>query len=118
MIACGTDPVSSYVNTVVPGNGCGFSSVSSVRSIFAVQGKPWFFGANALIFNRVDNKRIPLSSVDTSYGVDILTTRDAGQNAAGGVEVSSAATSAVVATLFSALTGDAHPARPQVRSSM
>ncbi len=86
-VACGTAPVSSYVNTVVPSASCGVSSVSSVRSGFAVQSKPWFFGANALIFNRVDNKRVPLSFVDSSYGVDILTTRDARQGAAGGVEV-------------------------------
>ena len=85
-VACGAAPVSSYVSTVVPGASYGVSSVSSAGSGFAVQGKPWFFGASGLIFNRVDNKRIPLSFLDTSFGADVLTTRDARQGAAGGVE--------------------------------
>ncbi|MEM8732751.1 MAG: BBP7 family outer membrane beta-barrel protein, partial [Planctomycetota bacterium] len=76
--SCGPAPV-SYGYTASP--SCGVVAPAPNRI-----SKPWFFGANALLFNRVDHKNIPLSFNDAAYAPDILTTRDARQRVAGGFE--------------------------------
>ncbi len=50
--------------------------------------KPWFFGAGALIFNRIDNHNVPLSFRDDSYNTDILSTESARMGVTGGFEAS------------------------------
>ena len=49
--------------------------------------RPWFFGVNYLLFNRVDDKDTPLSFFDNSYSHDVLTTEDARMGARSGFEV-------------------------------
>lgn len=85
--SCGPAPVSSYVSS--PSAGYSTSCYAPTPSVgYAPRGvsKPWFFGASALIFNRIDHKSVPLSFTDAAYSPDILTTGDARQAAAGGFE--------------------------------
>lgn len=48
--------------------------------------KPWFFGAGALLFNRIDNHNVGLSFLDSDYGPNIISTRDARMPMSAGVE--------------------------------
>ncbi len=50
--------------------------------------KPWFFGAGALIFNRIDSHNVPLSFRDDSYNTDIITSQSARMGVTGGFEAS------------------------------
>jgi hypothetical protein len=50
--------------------------------------KPWFFGAGALIFQRIDNHDVPLSFRDDNYAGDILTSQSARMGVTGGFEAS------------------------------
>lgn len=75
--SCGPAPVSQGYN---------YAPIGSVAAAPAVA-KPWFFGANALVFNRIDSKNVPLSLADAAYNPDILGTRDARHGAAAGFEV-------------------------------
>ncbi len=52
----------------------------------AASAKPWFFGGGVLLFNRVDDRDIPLSFFDADYASDVLSTRDARHGTAPGFE--------------------------------
>ena len=81
-VSCGPAPISQPVN-----NGAIVASETGHR-FFGMpdQAKAWFFGAGGLIFNRIDDKAVPLSFFDSGYFPDELTTRDARQGATGGFE--------------------------------
>ncbi len=97
--SCGPAPVSAmspgyamapgYVASYGCGNGVpasGFGVGHGQLAGLPTGAKPWFFGASALIFNRVDNNNISLSFLDGSYATDVITSRDARMRATGGVE--------------------------------
>lgn len=90
--SCGPAPVSGFptVTNYAPSVGYSTPSYTATQPSRVQLGqsvsKPWFFGAGTLIFNRVDHKSVPLSFADNAYSPDILTTRDARQNAAIGFE--------------------------------
>lgn len=48
--------------------------------------KAWYFGADALIFQRIDDHSMPLSFGGADYNTDLITTRDARMGTTGGVE--------------------------------
>ena len=95
-------PTTMYTQPMAAGSSCatgtcgpitqGYSMPTTTYSMPAVAAsgssisKPWFFGANVLSFNRIDDKSQPLSFFDSAYSPDVLTTRDARHGAAPGVE--------------------------------
>lgn len=50
--------------------------------------KAWYFGAGALIFQRIDNHNMPLSFGGADYNSNLITTHDARMGTTGGFEAS------------------------------
>ncbi len=71
------------------GGACG-PSVAPMRGHFGnglpIGAKPYFFGANALIFRRIDDYNRPLS-INDATGAAVLSTRDAQLSTMGGIEL-------------------------------
>ncbi len=74
------------------GGGFGGGALAGIglggRAGLPTGAKPWFFGAGALIFNRIDNHNVPLSFRDDSYNTDIITSQSARMGVTGGFEAS------------------------------
>ncbi|RMF43408.1 MAG: hypothetical protein D6753_05245 [Planctomycetota bacterium] len=82
--SCGPAPVSGgYWANPTPGPTWPLHRFASGMPSGA---KNWFGGAQALIFNRIDNKNYPLAFYDSSYTADTLSTQSARQRTAAGVE--------------------------------
>ncbi len=101
--SCGPAPVSNMVapsylsNSFAGGCGGGYGSeftntgghFGGGRLAALPSGaKPWFFGAGGLLFNRVDNQNVGLTFLDSNYGPNLITSRDARMDLTGGVEAS------------------------------
>ena len=99
--ACGSAPVSGACgptwgapspgpvagHALLGGGGHGGHDLGQLGSL-PCGAKPWFFGAGALIFQRIDNHNVPLSFRDDSYDTDLFTSQSARMGTTGGFEAS------------------------------
>jgi hypothetical protein len=91
--SCGPAPVSGvYPPSYSAPSPCGGTIGGHSGGHHALGGmpcgaKPWFFGGGVLLFNRIDNKNVPLSFADSSYAPDVLGTGDAQMGVMPGFEV-------------------------------